>query len=59
MKNDIDVGLAVLCSLMRPGESLSDRDIAYVCNCSRNAIYIIEKRALRKMRVKLNRFEFN
>lgn len=58
MKNDIDVGLAVLCSLMKTGDNLSDRDIAYVCNCSRNAIYIIEKRALRKLRVKLSGFEF-
>jgi len=50
---DIDIGISVLCALMRPDESLSDRDIADVCGCSRNYIYEIEKRALKKIRFRM------
>lgn len=47
---NIDIGLDVLCIVSKPGETLSDRDIAEVCECSRNYIYELEKKALRKLR---------
>jgi len=45
---NIDVGLAVLCATASADETLTSKDIADVCECSRNAIWKIEKRALRK-----------
>lgn len=53
MKKNIDIGLSVLCCVAQPGETLSDRDIAEVCDCARNSIYRIEKIALEKLRIKL------
>lgn len=47
---EIDLGLALLACLRRPGETLSTEDIAAWCQCSRSAIWLIEQRALRKLR---------
>lgn len=49
----IDLGLALLSCLLRPGESLTSEDIASWCGCSRSAIQSIERRALAKVRQKL------
>jgi len=53
MNVNIDIGLSVLCCVAKPGETLTDRDIAEVCGCARNSIYQIEKKALNKLRPKL------
>lgn len=54
MRNiNIDIGLDVLCIVSKPGETLSDRDIADICECSRNYIYELEKCALKKVKKKL------
>ena len=50
---EIDLGLAILACLRKPGETLTDIDIAAWCNCSRTAIWNIEQRALRKLRQRL------
>lgn len=56
--NDIDVGLDILCLLSKPGQILSHRDIAEVCGCTGNYIDELEKRALNKMRQKMNRDDY-
>ena len=48
--NNIDLGLSVLCSLMRSGDSLSHRDIAEVCGCTHQYINNIEINAMAKLR---------
>ena len=49
----IDLGLALLSCLLRPGESLTHEDMAAWCGCSRSAIQRIERRALAKVRERL------
>ena len=49
----IDLGLALLAHLRKPGETLTAHDIAAWCGCSRAAIQAIEGRALRKVRLRL------
>ena len=49
----IDLGLALLAHLRKPGETLTAHDIAAWCGCSRAAIQAIELRALRKLRQRL------
>ena len=49
----IDLGLALLACLRRPGETLTSHDIAAWCGCSHAAIKVIEKRALKKVRQRL------
>ncbi len=46
----IDLGLDVIATVLRPGQSLSCDDIAAVCGCSPQAIRYIQRRALAKMR---------
>ena len=53
MGAQIDLGLALLSCLLRPGESLTSEDMAAWCGCSRSAIQRIERRALAKVREKL------
>jgi len=52
--NDIDLGLTVLCAITPPGHEWSQYDIAEICDCSRSLIYQIERRAMRKLKAKLN-----
>lgn len=49
----VDLGLALLACLRKPGESLTSHDIAAWCGCSHAAIQVIEKKALRKVRLRL------
>ena len=49
----IDLGLALLAHLRKPGEILTAHDIAAWCGCSRTAIQSIEMRALCKVRRRL------
>lgn len=44
------LGLAVSGALLKPGETRTLEEIAAFCGCSRNAIYEIERVALRKLR---------
>lgn len=57
-KSSIDLGLAVNSVLMRPGDRITQEDLADICECSQAAIYLIEKRALRKLRLRLKREDF-
>jgi hypothetical protein len=50
---DIDLGLAVSGATLKSGETRSHEDMAAFCGCSRQAIEHIERRALRKLRNKL------
>lgn len=52
---DIDLGLAVLEVLTPPGIALNLREIADVCGCTWQNIYQIEQKALRKLRLHLQR----
>ena len=49
----IDLGLALLGCLRRPGEVLTRDDIAAWCGCSGTFIWQIEQRALAKLKRKL------
>lgn len=51
----MEVGLAVLATLVKPGQSVSHRAIAEVCGCSRGLIFLIEKQALKKVRERLRK----
>jgi hypothetical protein len=44
------LGLAISGALLKPGETRSQAELAAFCGCTRNAIWEIERRALRKLR---------
>lgn len=46
----IDLGLAVSGALTQPGQIRSHREIANFCDCHHNMIYLIEQKALKKIR---------
>ncbi len=46
---DADLGLAILEVLLKPGETLTQSDIAAWCGIKKESVYEIEKRALRKL----------
>lgn len=46
---DINLGLAILHTLCRPGIPLAYDDIAAWCGCSASAIQLIERKALQKL----------
>jgi len=52
-KSSIDLGLAVSALHSRYGVPREHKDIAAYCDCSWQAIWRIEQRAIRKIRVKL------
>ncbi len=54
-QSDVDLALAVLCALRRPGETLSLPTIAHVVGMSTEGVRQIQERALKKMRNKLTR----
>jgi hypothetical protein len=49
-KVSISKGLARLAGFRRPGETFTLEQIAIFCKCHRNNIWLIEQRALRKLR---------
>jgi hypothetical protein len=55
----IDAGLLLLSLVTPRGVTRTLDEIAFVCGCTKNNIYLIEKRALKKMRnpVRSRRFE--
>lgn len=50
---EIDLALAVMCAIQKPGECLTHRAIAAVTGMGHAGSYMIEQRALRKIRTKL------
>ena len=52
-QKEIDLGLAVMCALLQPGECVSHTTIAEVTGMSHGGAFMIEKRALRKLQFKL------
>lgn len=48
-KAAIELGLHALITHAQPGQTLTAGDIAEVCGCTRNNIYEIEKKAIRKL----------
>lgn len=48
--NRIDLGLAILSAIALPDVRYTLAEIAAFCGCSSNAIYLIEQRALRKLK---------
>jgi DNA-directed RNA polymerase sigma subunit (sigma70/sigma32) len=46
----IDAGLTMLALSAEDGRTYSQEEIAEVCGCSRQLIYYLEQRALRKLR---------
>lgn len=55
MRESIEAGLDALRARALPGETFSHRAIAEACGCSWQNIYLIERRALRKVRERLRR----
>jgi DNA-directed RNA polymerase sigma subunit (sigma70/sigma32) len=56
-KNGIDLGLAVIEAVRRPGEALSQQSIAEVCGVSKQTIQQIETKAMAKLRARLRELE--
>jgi hypothetical protein len=52
---ELDTNINVLHALMRPRERLPRRAIADAVGCSGTLIYLIEKKALRKVREQLRK----
>jgi DNA-directed RNA polymerase sigma subunit (sigma70/sigma32) len=48
--NNIDLGLAVLCSIAKRDETLNTTEIAEICDCSQQHISNIIRKALKKLR---------
>ena len=46
---DIDLGMAVIAAVRKPGESMTAAEIAAVCGCSKQAIEQEEKAAIEKL----------
>ncbi len=49
----VDLGLALLSAVALPGVRYTQEEIAAWCGCTHGAIYVIERRALRKLRNRL------
>lgn len=49
----VDLGLILLSMVQKPGEALTAADIAAWCDCTRENILRIERRALKKLRAKI------
>lgn len=56
-KASIDLGLEVIEMVRKPGQRLTQRDLAEICGCSPSAIYLIELKALEKLRRAVRRRE--
>lgn len=54
-RTSIDLGLEVIEAVRGPGETLTLRDIAAVCECSFQRVYQLEQQAFRKLRKELKR----
>jgi hypothetical protein len=54
-KDRVDLGMALLEIFRRPGATFTRQDIAVWCGCTDAAIFMLERRVLRKVR---NKFRF-
>ena len=52
---EIDVGLHVLASHVKPGERVPDRTIGYVCGRSHGWVCMMNRKLMRKVRERLRR----
>lgn len=52
--SEVDLALAIMCALVRPGECVTHRTIAEVTGMSHGGSYMIELRALKKLRNRLS-----
>ena len=50
---DVDLALAVMCCIQKPGEQVSSLTIGEVTGLSHSAAFQIEQRALKKLRRRL------
>jgi DNA-directed RNA polymerase specialized sigma24 family protein len=55
-KQRLALGLAVSALSMKPGQTRSSGELAAFCDCSKGTIQHIEKKALRKLRRRLQPF---
>lgn len=53
IKSSIDLGLEISRMSMQPGERRTVREIAYFCDCSPSAIWLIESSAIHKLKRRL------
>jgi len=51
--HSLDLGLAILSAITPPGVCRTQTEIAAFCNCRRGTIFMIEQRALQKLRKRL------
>jgi len=51
--NEIDLGIAIAHATTRPGQRRTHREIAAYCGCTWANIWLIEQRALHKLRKRL------
>lgn len=54
-KQRLLLGLHVSRLSLQPGQTRSQRELAYFCNCSKSTIQFIEKQAMQKVREKLEK----
>jgi hypothetical protein len=52
---ELDTNINILHAMMRPGERLSSHTIAEAVGCSNTLIYLIEKKALKKVRERIRK----
>ena len=50
----VDLGLAVLCALQKEGETFTYDEIGAACGVTESSIFLIEKKALKKVRNRIN-----
>lgn len=48
--NNIDLGLAILCSVAKKHQTITHKDIADVCDCSPQYVSHLERSALAKLK---------
>lgn len=54
VSREVDLALAVMCSIQKPGEAVSSNVISEVAGMSHSAAWQIEQRALKKLRRRLD-----
>jgi len=54
----VNLGLELLMILAQPGKQLTQEDIAAWCGCTKDAVYMMEREALKKVRTRLGFGEY-
>lgn len=52
-RRHIDQNINILHALLKPGSELTQQEIAEVVGCTQGAVYLIERKAMRKLRKRL------